>query len=128
MDIIRYFKYSKRIKKHSQLEKSVIDGRTSLDGGLVKMMLPDFARARLDHLESRDLKFLLENFPVPGRSYDEMVDIIHRLPTTLESLLYSDYVYRAIFDHRKLLLDISPFLLFSVLKTQPAGKGYRQGT
>ncbi|MGF1615643.1 MAG: hypothetical protein ACFCVA_17515 [Gammaproteobacteria bacterium] len=94
------------------------------------MRNPDFARTDLGYLENRDLQFIIEHFPLPGRSYEEIARLVHTLPTTLESLLRSDYLFRKVCGETKLLLDISPFLLFSVLlrrnlrdhRTQPDRK------
>lgn len=94
------------------------------------MRNPDFARTDLGYLENRDLQFIIEHFPLPGRSYEEIARLVHTLPTTLESLLNSDYLFRKVCGETKLLLDISPFLLFSVLlrrnlrdhRTQPDRK------
>jgi hypothetical protein len=79
------------------------------------MKSPDFACTDLERLESRDLQFIIEHFPLPGRSYEEIARLVHTLPTTLESLLNSDYLFRKVCDETKFLLNISPFLLFSVL-------------
>ena len=79
------------------------------------MRSPDFARTNLERLENRDLQFIIEHFPLPGRSYEEIAHLVHTLPTTLESLLNSDYLFREVCGETKLLLNISPFLLFSVL-------------
>lgn len=79
------------------------------------MERPDFACTHLQPLADRDLKFLMDHFPQPGRSYEEIAEVIHRLPTTLESMLESEFVFAKILDQRSLLLDISPFLLFNVL-------------
>lgn len=79
------------------------------------MERPDFAHTGLQSLADRDLKFLMDNFPRPGRSYEEIAQLIHRLPTTVESMLDSDFVFDKILDQRTLLLDVSPFLLFNVL-------------
>lgn len=77
--------------------------------------VPDFAHADLQRLADRDLKFLIENFPQPGRSYEEIAEVIHSLPNTLDSLLESEYVLDRILDQRSFLLDISPFLIFNVM-------------
>jgi hypothetical protein len=79
------------------------------------MAKPDFAYTNLHQLENRDLQFLIENMPAPGKNYQEIAEVIQYLPTTVESMLTSDYLFHAILDRRQLLLDISPFLLFSVL-------------
>lgn len=79
------------------------------------MRRPDFARTDLSQLEDRDLQFIIEHFPVPGKSYEEIARLIHTLPTTLESLLNSEYLFNKVYGQSKLLLNISPFLLFSVL-------------
>ncbi|NIR29389.1 MAG: hypothetical protein GWN84_08775 [Gammaproteobacteria bacterium] len=84
------------------------------------MRNPDFGLTGLEALEQRDLKFLIDNFPAPGRSYEEIAELIHTLPSTVESMLSSDYVFERLFDRRELLLDISPFLLFSVLLRRTA--------
>ena len=76
---------------------------------------PDFARTDVSPLTDRDLRFLIENFPAPGGNYEEIARLIHELPTTVESMLDSDYVLDRILARRELLLDISPFLLFNVL-------------
>lgn len=79
------------------------------------MRKPDFAHTDLSHLEDRDLRFIIEQFPVPGRSYAEIARLVHTFPTTLESLLNSRYLFDKVCVRSKLLLDISPFLLFNVL-------------
>jgi len=79
------------------------------------MPRPDFAHTDLRRLEDRDLRFVVENFPVPGRSYEEISQLIDSLPTTVESMLSSEYLYRTVCDQNRLLIDVSPFLLFSVL-------------
>lgn len=79
------------------------------------MKTPDFAHAELDRLEDRDLKFIIENFPEPGRSYEEIADAILTLPSTLESLLNSEYLYDRLWNRRELVLEVSPFLFFNVL-------------
>ena len=76
---------------------------------------PDFAVTHLRGLTRADLTFLIDNMPQPGRSYEEIARLLDALPNTLESMLSSDYVFQAIFDRRRTLLDISPFLLFNVL-------------
>ena len=79
------------------------------------MPKPDFARTDLSLLADRDLRFLIENFPTTGRSYEEIANLIHRLPTRLESLLNSEFLFSKIYDQRQLILGISPFLFFNVL-------------
>ncbi|MGH9879754.1 MAG: hypothetical protein ACRD5H_19165, partial [Nitrososphaerales archaeon] len=69
----------------------------------------------MSQLADRDLKFIVENFPCPAVSYEEIGRLIHHLPNTLESLLNSEYLFDKIIDQNHLILDISPFLLFSVL-------------
>lgn len=71
--------------------------------------------ARGLNLTDNDLRFMVENFPQPAASYDDMARIFASLPTTLESMLDAEYVYRKIFENCWQLLQISPFLLFSVL-------------
>lgn len=85
------------------------------------MRRPDFAHTSADLLADRDLKFLVNNFPQAGRSYEEIAQVIHRLPTTIESMLDSEYVFNKILYQRTLLLDISPFLLFNVLLRRSLG-------
>jgi hypothetical protein len=77
--------------------------------------IPDFARTTFGHIDHRDARFLIEKFPGPGRSYQEIAELIDALPLTLESSLNSDWLFESIFDQKQKLLDISPFLLFSVL-------------
>lgn len=79
------------------------------------MRRPDFARTNLSGLADRDLEFLIENMPQPGGSYQEIAKLINDLPTTLESMLTSEYVFQMICDQQRQILNISPFLLFSVL-------------
>ena len=69
----------------------------------------------LSQLVDKDLQFLIENFPKPGRSYEEIAQLIHHLPTTLESMLNSESLFDKIRDRSLLILEISPFLFFSVL-------------
>jgi hypothetical protein len=77
--------------------------------------LPDFAVTEISRLGDRDLRVILESFPRPGESYAEIAQVIDRLPTTLESMLSSDYLFHKVCDRTRLLLDVSPFLLFNVL-------------
>jgi hypothetical protein len=50
-----------------------------------------------------------------------MARILAALPSTLESMLEAEYVYRNIFENRGELLEISPFLLFNVLLRRATG-------
>lgn len=81
---------------------------------------PDIVARGLDRLTDKDLRFLVENFPQPAASYEDMARIFASLPTTLESALDAEYVYRRIVENRE-LLDISPFLLFNVLLRRSIG-------
>lgn len=76
---------------------------------------PDIATRGLERLTGADLRFLAENFPQPAASYEDMARVLAGMPSTLESLLEAEYVYQAIFEQRRELLQISPFLLFNVL-------------
>jgi hypothetical protein len=76
---------------------------------------PDIVARRLERLTDNDLRFLVENFPEPAASYEDIARIFASLPTTLESALDAEYVYRKIFENRRELIEISPFLLFNVL-------------
>ena len=44
------------------------------------MPAPDFARTDFNGLTDRDVQFLIENFPKPGRSYEEIASLIHETP------------------------------------------------
>ncbi len=81
---------------------------------------PDFANIGLERLEDRDLKYVIEHFPLPGRSYEEIARLILTLPSTLESLLNSEYIYHKIHEREELILQISPFLFFNVLLRRAA--------
>lgn len=85
------------------------------------MPRPDFARTDLA-LAEPDLRFLLENLPQPGASYEEIAQVIDALPTTFESMLTSEWLHRRIVEQQELLLGISPFLLFSVLLRRSLGR------
>jgi hypothetical protein len=78
-------------------------------------MHPDIAARGLERLTDKDLRFLVEHFPGPAASYEDMARLFASLPTTLESMLEAEYVQRKIFENRQELLEISPFLLFNVL-------------
>jgi hypothetical protein len=82
------------------------------------MRRPDFARTELMPLVDGDLRFLIESFPQPATSYEEIAGILDALPNTLESMLTSDTVVQQIIFDRARLLRISPFLLFNVLLRQ----------
>ncbi len=84
------------------------------------MKRPDFAKIELERLEDRDLRYIIEHFPLPGRSYEEIARMILTLPSTLESLLSSEYLYRKIYEREELILQISPFLFFNVLLRRAA--------
>lgn len=79
------------------------------------MQAPDFAQLGPSQFRESDLRFLFEHFPVSGIDIDEAVRLAIERPSTLESLLDSDYVFRAIRDHRLRWLQVSPKLLFNVL-------------
>lgn len=79
------------------------------------MQHPDFAASTLPQLSERDLLFLFEHFPQPGVSAVEAVRRVHEHPSTLESILDSDYVHAAMMDRSTLWLDVSPRLFFNVL-------------
>ncbi|RMD68601.1 MAG: hypothetical protein D6819_08990 [Gammaproteobacteria bacterium] len=73
----------------------------------------DFAFTDLSPLQRRDLRFLLERFPAPADHYEAIAR--QGLPDTLESMLRSAWVAEAVLNKQQILLDVSPFLLFSVL-------------
>lgn len=87
------------------------------------MSRPDFAVTDVHALQQRDLRFLIDHFPAPGRSYEEIAGLFTRIPTTVESMLDSEFVLRGILESRSLLIDVSPFLLFNVLLRQVLGSG-----
>lgn len=78
-------------------------------------MRPDFAVTDVSGLKGSDLEFLIEHFPRPGKDYRELASVIDSLPSTLESMLESDYVLERVLDKQNLMLDVSPFLLFNIL-------------
>jgi len=79
---------------------------------------PDFARTDLSRLEHRDLAFLVEHFPQASGDYSKVAAALVAMPNTVENMLDSEFVTRAVLDKQELLLNISPFLLFSVLLRQ----------
>lgn len=79
------------------------------------MGTPDFAVTDLSRLHRRDLQFIIDHFPQGGRSYEEIAQVVHTLPSTIESALSSDYLFEQVCDRTRVLLDVSPFLLFNVL-------------
>ncbi len=76
---------------------------------------PDFAHVGLERLKDHDLKYVIEHFPLPGQNYEEIAKLILTLPSTLESLLNSEYLYHKIIERSELILEVSPFLFFNVL-------------
>lgn len=84
------------------------------------MVRPDFAHTSLARLEDRDIRFLLDNFPGAGEDQRNALEVIKRMPTTLESMLDSDYVFKSMTRDHALLLDVSPFLMFNVLLRRSA--------
>ncbi|GMR18509.1 MAG: hypothetical protein BMS9Abin33_0925 [Gammaproteobacteria bacterium] len=92
------------------------------------MVRPDFAHTGLARLEGRDLRFLIENFPGNKKSYEEVAEVIHQIPTTLESMLDSDYVFHSLTREHQPLLDVSPFLLFNVLLRRSVERKHCQGS
>lgn len=85
------------------------------------MERPDFAHVGLHAMTHGDLRFLMEHFPEPGRSYEEIAQVIEHIPTTLDSMLDSEFVFHKILEKRTLLIDVSPFLLFNVLLRRSVG-------
>ena len=79
------------------------------------MHRPDFARSDLSGLADRDLRIIAEHFPAPGANYEDIARCIDNLPTTLESVLNSEFLFQKVCGQSKLLLEVSPFLLFNVL-------------
>lgn len=90
------------------------------------MRRPDFAWADSSRLTDEDVLFLIESFPPPARSYEEIARILEELPNTLESALTSRSVVERVIHDRDRLLRISPFLLFNVLLRQVLD--HREGT
>lgn len=82
---------------------------------------PDIVNRGLERLTHGDLRFLVENFPGPAASYEDVSRILSTLPSTLESMLDAEHVYRSIFENRRELLEISPFLVFNVLLRRSTG-------
>jgi hypothetical protein len=87
---------------------------------------PDILARRLERLTDNDLRFLVENFPEPAASYEDIARIFASLPITLESTLDAEYAYRKIFENGRELVEISPFLLFNVLLHRCIGSAYTQ--
>jgi hypothetical protein len=85
---------------------------------------PDIAVRGLERLGDADLRFLAESFPRPATSYEDMARVFHALPSTLESMLDAEHVHRRIFESRRELLEISPFLLFNVLLRRSLGRAH----
>lgn len=79
------------------------------------MSRPDFARTDTGALSDADLQFLMDNFPLPGRDFQEIAEAVNQFPSTLESMLESDFVLEALLDSRELLLRVSPFLFFNAV-------------
>lgn len=79
---------------------------------------PDFICTDLYPLKNSELIFLLNHFPQLKGEPEQVANLLLDMPSTLESLLSSQYVVRSILKQNALLLDISPFLLFSVLLRQ----------
>lgn len=74
----------------------------------------EFRRYSSSFLPDRDLLFLVENLPSEGKSYEEISKIIWDIPNRVESLLDSEEIFQKIRDKSKAILEISPFLFFSV--------------
>jgi hypothetical protein len=79
---------------------------------------PDFICTDLYPLKNSELIFLLNHFPQLKGEPEQVANLLLDMPSTLESLLSSQYVVGSILKQNALLLDISPFLLFSVLLRQ----------
>ena len=79
------------------------------------MQSPDFALVDPAAFSRKDLLFLFEHFPVPGVDAVEAIRRVHEQPNTLESILESRFVQKALFDRRTQMLDISPRLFFDVM-------------
>lgn len=82
------------------------------------MKWPDFARTDLSELSDRDVRFLVEHFPSPGQSYEEIARVLGELPTTIDSMISSQALVDKVLYERHRILTISPFLLFNVLLRQ----------
>lgn len=82
------------------------------------MSRPDFAYTDVSRLTDRDVRFLVDSFPDPGRTYAEISRAMEELPTTLESMLSNREVVEAVVHERQRLVQVSPFLLFNVLLRQ----------
>ncbi|MEJ2509361.1 MAG: hypothetical protein P8009_07785 [Gammaproteobacteria bacterium] len=79
------------------------------------MSRPDFARTDTGGLSDADLQFLMDNFPLPGRDFKEIAEAVNQFPSTLESMLESDFVLDSLLGSRELLLRVSPFLFFNAV-------------
>lgn len=76
---------------------------------------PDFAVTDATPLTRTDVEFLLRHFPASARRFEADDAWLDAVPATVESMLGSEYVARALLDAPRLDGDVSPFLLFSVL-------------
>jgi hypothetical protein len=79
------------------------------------MQTPDFASCEPVLFSKKDLLFLFEHFPVPGVDAVEAVRRVMEKPSTLESILESEYVYQCLLDDDQKWLDVSPRLFFDVV-------------
>ena len=77
------------------------------------MQRPDFACARA--LSPADLRFVLDHFPGGLADPVDAVRRLHEAPSTLDSLLDSPFLHRALLDSETLQLQASPALVFHVL-------------
>ncbi len=79
------------------------------------MQVPDFAQVGSQPFDAADLRFLFEHFPVPGIDIEDAIARVQAQPTTLESLLESDYVFDALNDQATSWLEVSPRLFFDIV-------------
>jgi len=79
------------------------------------MQTPDFAQMGPPPFDEADLRFLFEHFPLPGLDVNEAVRRTIAHPSTLESLLESDYILAALKDPSIHWLEVSPKLFFDIL-------------
>lgn len=79
------------------------------------MQSPDFARFDTQSLAPADLVFLFERFPAPNVDAVEAARRVIEQPSTLESLLESRFVVKAVLEPDSASLSVSPRLFFNVL-------------
>jgi hypothetical protein len=67
------------------------------------------------HLSDSDLRFVVQVVATQRQDHDRVVEIVRDKPDMLDVMLEDDQLFRRVTEDEEVLLEISPWLLFTIL-------------